>query len=146
MAAESPFLRNDDVPVEGPARELVGAPHPLEVLDAVPARARPLYETGDAIAAKYQRTYGLEFDPDKSWDEKKEVYRLSNEIVRTQNVTQTGQLLQVRRAHDIFLRQLATILTTLADLALLLIGFFVLVQATDRRSLAGQTRWKVEHL
>ena len=26
----------------------------------------------------------------------------------TQNVTQTGQLLQVRRAHDIFLRQLAT--------------------------------------
>jgi 3-carboxy-cis,cis-muconate cycloisomerase len=36
----------------------------------------------------------------------------------TQNVTQTGQLLQVRRAHDIFLRQLGTILTTLADLAL----------------------------
>ena len=35
----------------------------------------------------------------------------------TQNVTQTGQLLQVRRAHEIFLRQLATILITLADLA-----------------------------
>jgi 3-carboxy-cis,cis-muconate cycloisomerase len=35
----------------------------------------------------------------------------------TQNVTQTGQLLQVRRAHEIFLRQLATILTTLAHLA-----------------------------
>ena len=35
-------------------------------------------------------TLGLEFDPDKSWDEKKEVYRLSNEIVRTQNVTQTA--------------------------------------------------------
>jgi 3-carboxy-cis,cis-muconate cycloisomerase len=35
----------------------------------------------------------------------------------TQNVTQTGQLLQVRRAHAIFLRQLAAILTTLADLA-----------------------------
>src|SRR5437016_12369883 len=35
----------------------------------------------------------------------------------TQNVTQTGQLLQVRRAHEIFLRQLAAILTTLADLA-----------------------------
>jgi arginine decarboxylase len=35
-------------------------------------------------------TRGLEFDPDKSWDEKKEVYRLSNEIVRTQNVTQTA--------------------------------------------------------
>src|SRR5438105_14365733 len=35
----------------------------------------------------------------------------------TQNVTQTGQLLQVRRAHAIFLRQLATILTHLAGLA-----------------------------
>ena len=35
----------------------------------------------------------------------------------TQNVTQTGQLLQVRRAHEIFQRQLAAILTTLADLA-----------------------------
>ncbi len=35
-------------------------------------------------------TLGLEFDPDKSWDEKKEVYRLSNKIVRTQNVTQTA--------------------------------------------------------
>jgi 3-carboxy-cis,cis-muconate cycloisomerase len=35
----------------------------------------------------------------------------------TQNITQTGQLLQVRRAHDIFLGQLRAILATLADLA-----------------------------
>ncbi len=35
----------------------------------------------------------------------------------TQNITQTGQLLQVRRAHDIFLRQLGTILAAMADLA-----------------------------
>jgi len=35
-------------------------------------------------------TLGLKFDPDKSWDEKKEVYQLSNQIVRTQNVTQTA--------------------------------------------------------
>src|SRR6058998_2869768 len=35
----------------------------------------------------------------------------------TQNITQTGLLLQVRRAHQIFLRQLGAILTTLADLA-----------------------------
>ncbi len=35
-------------------------------------------------------TLGLDFDPDHSWDEKKEVYRLSNQIVRTQNVTQTA--------------------------------------------------------
>jgi len=35
-------------------------------------------------------TLNVEFDPDKSWDEKKEVYRLSNKIVRTANVTQTA--------------------------------------------------------
>src|ERR671925_1195686 len=35
----------------------------------------------------------------------------------TQNITQTGQLLQLRRAHGIFLRQLASVLRALADLA-----------------------------
>lgn len=35
----------------------------------------------------------------------------------TQNITQTGQLLLVRQAHYIFLKQLAAILTTLASLA-----------------------------
>ena len=35
----------------------------------------------------------------------------------TQNITQTGHLLQVRRAHRIFLRQLGAILTAMADLA-----------------------------
>src|SRR5262249_20075148 len=35
----------------------------------------------------------------------------------TQNITQTGLIMQVRRAHEIFLRQLAAILTSLADLA-----------------------------
>src|SRR4029450_3971216 len=35
----------------------------------------------------------------------------------TQNVTQTGQLLQARRAHAIFLRQLGTLLDGLAGLA-----------------------------
>jgi arginine decarboxylase len=32
----------------------------------------------------------VEFDPDKSWDEKKEIYRISNKIVRTTNTTQTA--------------------------------------------------------
>jgi arginine decarboxylase len=35
-------------------------------------------------------TLDVEFDADKSWDEKKEVYRLSNKIVRTMNHTQTA--------------------------------------------------------
>jgi len=35
-------------------------------------------------------TLNLEFDPDKSWDEKKEMYRISNQIVRTTNITQSA--------------------------------------------------------
>lgn len=35
-------------------------------------------------------TLDLEFDSDKSWDEKKEIYRISNKIVRTANITQTA--------------------------------------------------------
>lgn len=35
-------------------------------------------------------TLNVEFDPDKSWDEKKQIYRLSNKIVRTMNVTQSA--------------------------------------------------------
>jgi arginine decarboxylase len=32
----------------------------------------------------------VEFDADLSWDEKKEVYRISNKIVRTMNITQSS--------------------------------------------------------
>ena len=35
-------------------------------------------------------TLNVEFDPDLSWDEKKEVYRISNKIVRTMNITQSA--------------------------------------------------------
>jgi arginine decarboxylase len=35
-------------------------------------------------------TLGVEFDPDRSWDEKKEIYRISNKIVRTANLTQSA--------------------------------------------------------
>ena len=35
-------------------------------------------------------TLDVEFDADKSWDEKKEVYQLSNKIVRTANITQSA--------------------------------------------------------
>lgn len=44
----------------------------------------------EVAAEMLATTLGLEFDPDKSWDEKKEVYRISNQIVRTHNITQTA--------------------------------------------------------
>ena len=48
-------------------------------------------EYAEELAAEMlATTLGLEFDPDRSWDEKKEIYRISNKIVRTMNVTQSA--------------------------------------------------------
>jgi len=44
----------------------------------------------ELAAEMLARTLGLEFDADRSWDEQKEVYRLSRQIVRTHNITQTA--------------------------------------------------------
>ena len=48
-------------------------------------------EYAEELAAEMlATTLNVEFDPDKSWDEKKEIYRISNKIVRTTNMTQTA--------------------------------------------------------
>ncbi|HJM82566.1 MAG TPA: arginine decarboxylase, pyruvoyl-dependent [Nitrospinota bacterium] len=44
----------------------------------------------DLAAAMLASTLGIEFDEDKAWDEKKEVFRMSNKIVKTKNVTQSA--------------------------------------------------------
>lgn len=44
----------------------------------------------DLAAAMLASTLGVEFDEDKAWDEKKEVFRMSNKIVRTRNITQSA--------------------------------------------------------
>lgn len=44
----------------------------------------------DLAAAMLASTLGIEFDEDKSWDQKKEVYRISDRIVKTTNVTQSA--------------------------------------------------------
>src|SRR6266478_6346722 len=57
------------------------------------------YGQTDQFAAEYAEelaaemlatTLDVDFDPDKSWDEKKEIYKISNKIVRTSNVTQSA--------------------------------------------------------
>lgn len=40
-------------------------------------------------AAMLASTLGIEFDEDKGWDEKEELYKISGKIVRTTNVTQS---------------------------------------------------------
>jgi arginine decarboxylase len=48
-------------------------------------------EYAEELAAEMlATTLNVEFDPDKSWDEKKEIYRISNKIVRTSNITQSA--------------------------------------------------------
>ena len=46
---------------------------------------------GEELAAEMlATTLGVEFDPEKSWDEKKEIYKISNKIVTTRHVAQTA--------------------------------------------------------
>lgn len=48
-------------------------------------------EYAEELAAEMlATTLNVEFDQEKSWDEKKELYRISNKIVRTTNITQTA--------------------------------------------------------
>ena len=43
----------------------------------------------DLAAAMLASTLGIEFDEEKNWDEKREVFRMSDQIVKTTNVTQS---------------------------------------------------------
>ncbi|HET7215425.1 MAG TPA: arginine decarboxylase, pyruvoyl-dependent [Terriglobia bacterium] len=48
-------------------------------------------EYAEELAAEMlATTLGVEFDPDQSWDEKKEIYQISNKIVRTLEITQSA--------------------------------------------------------
>lgn len=44
----------------------------------------------DLAASMLATTLGLEFDENKAWDEKKEIYRVSGKIIRTTNITQSA--------------------------------------------------------
>jgi arginine decarboxylase len=46
----------------------------------------------DLAAAMLASTLGLEFDEDESWDAKRQVWKISNKIVTTRNVTQSAMV------------------------------------------------------
>ena len=46
----------------------------------------------DLAAEMLATTYGLEFNPDASWDEKREIWRIDNRIVKTKSVVKTGKV------------------------------------------------------
>ncbi|KPL04223.1 MAG: pyruvoyl-dependent arginine decarboxylase [candidate division Zixibacteria bacterium SM23_73_2] len=45
----------------------------------------------DLAATMLATTLGIEIDPDRSYDEKKEIWKISGEIVRTTNITQSAK-------------------------------------------------------
>src|SRR6195256_1058733 len=91
---------------DGAAREIVRKAH-LSFLDLAAVRAG-LAKTGHPLVP-------LVWELDRACEGDAGGY--VHWGATTQNITQTGQLLQVRRAHEIFLGQLATVLTHLAGLA-----------------------------
>jgi len=44
----------------------------------------------DLAAEMLATTYGIKFDPDASWDEKRELWSIDNRIVKTRSIVQTG--------------------------------------------------------
>ena len=45
----------------------------------------------DLAASMLATTLGLDFDPDRAWDERKQEYKMSGRFVRTQSVVQTAR-------------------------------------------------------
>lgn len=45
----------------------------------------------DLAATMLATTLGIEFDPAKNYDERKEIYRMSGKIVKTRNITQAAR-------------------------------------------------------
>ena len=45
----------------------------------------------DLAATMLATILGLEFDPDAAWNEREQVYKASNKIIRTRNITQSAE-------------------------------------------------------
>lgn len=44
----------------------------------------------DLAATMLATTLGIEFDPEKTWDEREQIYKASGQIIRTSNITQSA--------------------------------------------------------
>jgi arginine decarboxylase len=45
----------------------------------------------DLAATMLATTLGIEFDPEKDWDEREDIYKMSGKIVKSMNVTKTAE-------------------------------------------------------
>ncbi|MEK7195088.1 MAG: arginine decarboxylase, pyruvoyl-dependent [Patescibacteria group bacterium] len=45
----------------------------------------------DLAASMLASTLGIEFSPDQAWDEREQIFKMSNKIVKTTNITQSAE-------------------------------------------------------
>lgn len=45
----------------------------------------------DLAASMLASTLGIKFNPDKAWDQRRQIYKMSGKIVRTSNITQSAR-------------------------------------------------------
>src|ERR1700677_4843432 len=84
------YLNHGEVVFSVIAENSTREPHRL-VVSSIGETEDQAGEYAEELAAEMlATTLDVEFDPDKSWDEKKEIYRISNKIVRTSNITQSA--------------------------------------------------------
>lgn len=74
------------VPAEGHQYGYLSEHHPFGETDE---KAGDCAE--DLAATMLATTLGVEFDPNSAWDEKEKVFKMSDKIVRTANVTQSAE-------------------------------------------------------
>jgi len=79
--------------------------------------------TEDLAASMLASTLGIDFDVDSAWDEKEKVFKMSNKIVSTTNITQTAEGNKMDYGHQ-WLLLLFLFLKNLTNK--LLIAFFTL--------------------
>ena len=53
--------------------------------------ARAGHYAEDLAATMLATTLGIEFDPEKDWDEREDIYKMSGKIVKSLNVTKTAE-------------------------------------------------------
>ena len=67
----------------------------MDILANIMPMVKPKKNPGDyaedLAATMLASTLGIEFDPAKNYDERKETYRMSGKIVKTRNITQAAQ-------------------------------------------------------
>ena len=67
------------------------APRAFNIDAELPVLRSEVKTAEDLAASMLASTLGVEFDPDKNYDERKDIFRMSGKIVKTRSIAQTSQ-------------------------------------------------------